>query len=256
MWLSEPVRNDAESDNLQQRGFVSLSSENVQIVAKVVRIKDATKIGRIGWVNIIQRSSRTYHYSDMNNVERLRVTDEVTEVPAWDGEKGNTAPYYFGGFYSRLKEDEKSRIDDVQVGKEFMFNDAPCLAPSIPEGKVDSDNRMVGVFTVESKNDGKLYVRKITGQDVYLACLVVQTPDSNNGKLEVAWAVPWSVTFNATVEVSGNGDPLPVVIVGDDAVTELNLQPAIGKSEAEELVNSIKGKRSSAESKKYQAEWL
>jgi hypothetical protein len=237
-----PVRPDNKPPD-----YVSLASQNIRICAADFRIVEFGDIHKVGWVNIIQESSRNYHYED-----GMIVTESITLLPTWDGEADDTRPFYFGTWYSVDEDDEDSAgcqeilersDDDDDNPVDIIFTDAPCMPPSY--GYLQHGGLELGKFNISPAGYQPTLMTRISGLDRYLACLAVFDDDDQH---HVAWAVPWDVTYNARVAAAPDGRP--VVVVAPESLTRLNTGAAANPAA---LIAQVLPRVPSAAQKTYQA---
>lgn len=209
-------------------GYVSLKCPGIRISAFNFKA-DRVTLPKVGWVNIIIDSTRNWHYNDGSIV-----CEDISNLPTWDGEAGNKAPFYFDCYVE---------IKDSADGEDIHFNDAPSMAPSY--GCYTHLNINIG-RAILHYNSKKLQMTHITGQDRYLACLTAV--DSTN-TYHVLWRVPWGVDFAAQVTVRPLFETPFTVAVPASAVMHINGPQIYGAPAT--LLNTIIGKAPSAACKRY-----
>ena len=197
---------------------------------KMIRVG---KIGRLGWINVIIESERSYTYAD-----RTVIKEWVSGLPTWDGETGNTPPFYFDAYFNV----KPSGILDPEE-QAFPFNDAPNMPPSY--GVKEFEGIPLGKFNI-GNDISPIYMERIDGRDKYLACFTLFRGGASK-KYKVAWAVRWEVKFGATIECDANKKP--IVKLDPDALTRVNLRTV---GDPKTVVSKVLGKSPSAELKMYE----
>lgn len=234
------------SDREIDLGYVSLKSPNIRISAMDFTITNMGRIWKVGWVNIIQESTREYHYRN-----GLTVTETMEALlPTWDGGAEDHSPFYFGQWFGTEEEDQDehgcNEILELNEPKDLHFNDAPCMPPSYRLYRKDDID--LGKFEYSRPSSPPNYMTNITGRDRYLACLTLIT-DLTTPK--VAWCVPWEVVFEAETGLVGQAID---VNVSPNANTTLHVT-AGNNGDAERLVQDVMGKSSGEELKRYRIAW-
>src|SRR5207248_401136 len=161
------------------------------------------------------------------------VSETISVLPTWDGGADDTAPFYFGQWFSTDEEDGEDAGCIVVLGDEpehIHFNDAPCLPPSYQyyrHGNID-----LGKFNASPAGYVPNYISNIDGVDRYAACLTVI---NDIGTIRTLWCVPWDVTYTATVALAHDGTP--TVTLDNAAHTRLNIASA---SDHETIINNVR----------------
>jgi hypothetical protein len=236
-----PVNALVTSDDEITAGYVSLESGTLRIAAADLKITSLGRIWKIGWANVVIESSRRYHYDN-----GIIVTEFVDDVPTWDGggdDEPNCPPFYGGDWYGTDEDDVDAPLGILQlnVAEDICFNDTPMMPPSY--SVYESNGISLGKFEIERN----VYMTRVSGYDRYMACLVVVNDLTTH---EIAWSIPWDVTFNAQVAKLSPLEIKPVVTIDHDSLTRVNYgHNAVGY--ARDLVNQVLTKSGSQVLKRY-----
>jgi hypothetical protein len=222
-------------------GYVSLQSPNVRIAAAEFTITAMGNIEKVGWVNVIVQSDRRYHYAG-----GMVVTEEVINLPTWDGGADDARPYYFGNWFGTDPEEHEDGEDGcvgvlaLNGAEDIILTDAPCLPPSY---NVRQANGIpLGKFNAAPAGYLPDRITRVSGTDRYLACLMVSSANARS----VAWSVPWDVTYAAAVTAGHDG--LPQVALDATARTRVNTG---GPYDAAALIGQVIGKAAGETLKRY-----
>src|SRR6185437_13925526 len=174
-------------------GYYESASQNVKFIATVTaqKAEDPTRY-KVGFTQTIYTSMRDFYYFSSR---RTRVVEKLSQVPAWDGDQDDTAPWYGSNDgenpVSYDGEDQKLWI---------VMDDAPRCMQLTENPKHELRVAKFGWEKDPRAMDEGATLFYIGGYDSFATFLCVR--DAKTQQIHVLDAIPWYVKFDACIDSS------------------------------------------------------